>query len=125
LQQRKKTVKLKEPFPKPKMATLFFDNNWNSNSTNVVQEPAKHFGYSCDRCGMTPIVGIRYKCTTCPDFDLCSACEALDLHDPKHLFLKVIRPLPSVGKISPILPTNLYDVLHEVFGVDKCKSNYY
>jgi hypothetical protein len=51
------------------------------------------------------------------------ACEALDLHDPKHIFAKVIRPLPSIGGMSgislncsrrllipaPLLPNNLYD----------------
>lgn len=43
----------------------------------------------CDSCN-APIVGIRYKCSTCPDYDLCEVCEAkTGVHDPSHLFLKL------------------------------------
>lgn len=54
----------------------------------------------CDHCDKQ-IVGIRYKCSVCCDFDLCSSCEALlpsaSVHDTQHLFLKVFKPasLPS------------------------------
>jgi next-to-BRCA1 protein 1 len=37
-------------------------------------------GYSpamCDVCGIYPIVGTRYKCLQCPDFDLCERCHDL------------------------------------------------
>merc|ERR1712154_593096 len=37
-----------------------------------------HFGVECDLCGMYPIIGDRYKCSICPDWDCCTACE------PKH-----------------------------------------
>jgi hypothetical protein len=39
-----------------------------------------HINIKCDECGMNPLVGIRFKCNTCPDFDLCHGCFAL-----KHL----------------------------------------
>ena len=33
-----------------------------------------HPGITCDCCGTSPIVGNRYKCEVCPDFDLCTPC---------------------------------------------------
>ena len=30
---------------------------------------------SCDGCGITPLIGRRYFCSTCGDFDVCSDCE--------------------------------------------------
>lgn len=53
------------------------------------------------------IIGPRYKCSKCPDFDLCSQCEAdpstshqLDT-DESHLFVKINHPIdPSMWKQS-------------------------
>ena len=36
---------------------------------------ALHQGVQCDGCGINPIVGIRYKCRTCPNYDLCRNCS--------------------------------------------------
>jgi len=49
-----------------------------------------HPTVTCDSCGATPIQGIRYKCSVCPDFDFCDKCEAEKLHP--HPFLKIRRP---------------------------------
>ncbi|RUS20636.1 hypothetical protein BC937DRAFT_94744 [Endogone sp. FLAS-F59071] len=46
----------------------------------------------CDNCRM-PLAAYtpRYRCIYCPDFDLCSSCEANGKHghSPGHLFLKI------------------------------------
>jgi len=34
-----------------------------------------HFGVECDLCGQYPIIGDRYKCSVCEDWDCCQACE--------------------------------------------------
>jgi len=34
-----------------------------------------HFGVVCDGCGATPIQGPRFKCQSCPDYDLCESCH--------------------------------------------------
>ena len=36
-----------------------------------------HFGVVCDGCGATPIKGPRFKCQSCPDYDLCETCLLL------------------------------------------------
>merc|ERR1712203_1293143 len=33
-----------------------------------------HHGVTCDGCGTSPLIGLRFKCTTLEDFDLCSEC---------------------------------------------------
>ena len=55
----------------------------------VVPRNDVHYNVACDDCGMNPIEGARFKCTTCPNFDLCSTCEAKDEHAPDHTFLKM------------------------------------
>jgi hypothetical protein len=54
-------------------------------------KPAVHEGIVCDGCQATPIVGMRYKCTICPDFDLCEACEAKGVHAADHPLIKLRR----------------------------------
>jgi hypothetical protein len=38
---------------------------------------AVHIGVRCDLCAVTPIRGMRFTCSVCPDFDCCEECEAL------------------------------------------------
>jgi len=51
-----------------------------------------HHGIQCDECKAFPIVGVRYKCTGCDNFDLCEVCEQKKAHDPTHAFLKIVTP---------------------------------
>ena len=39
------------------------------------------------------MVGSRFKCSVCPDYDLCSTCEAKGLHAHHHLF-RIRNPGP-------------------------------
>ncbi|XP_016283670.1 sequestosome-1 isoform X1 [Monodelphis domestica] len=49
--------------------------------TNMV-----HPNVICDGCN-GPVVGNRFKCTICPDYDLCNACEAKGLHKEHNMIL--------------------------------------
>ncbi len=51
-------------------------------------DPRVHVGVTCDSCGVCPIVGVRYKCSACPNYDLCEACEAKGVHS-EHTFVKI------------------------------------
>ena len=57
--------------------------------TMVGNSKPVHKGVVCDGCGMNPIVGIRYKCYTCPDFDYCEKCEAEKGAEHGHSFIKL------------------------------------
>lgn len=64
-------------------------------------EKSVHQYFVCDGCGKDPIVGARYKCAICHDFDLCEDCEANTIHD--HPFLKIRHPGQKPMKIICIL----------------------
>ncbi|XP_078684809.1 sequestosome-1-like isoform X2 [Branchiostoma floridae x Branchiostoma belcheri] len=49
-----------------------------------------HPNVVCDGCN-GPVMGSRFKCTVCPDFDLCGTCEGLGLH-PEHELLRLRNP---------------------------------
>ena len=50
--------------------------NFKKKKEEIENQPkAIHFKYICDGCNANPIVGIRYRCTVRPNFDLCEKCE--------------------------------------------------
>ena len=58
-------------------------------ATANVEEPVKeendcktvHTGFTCDGCGVNPIVGIRYNSVVQKNYDLCSNCEKTTHHE--------------------------------------------
>lgn len=75
-------------------------NNNMSLSQNII-----HKGITCSNCKSTDIKGIRYKCTSCSNYNLCETCEALNTHDIHHIFIKIRIPTPE-HELPPQL-TNL------------------
>lgn len=72
---------------------------------------AVHRNVRCDGCNVHPIVGDRYKCTVCNNYDLCSKCEATPgVHPAEHALLKIRRP-PT--------PSNV----HEGITCDGCQQS--
>lgn len=81
---------------------------------------AIHAGVMCDVCGVSPIVGTRYSCTVCADYDLCEACETAapgpdrDAHRLEHPVLKMRVP----GVPRPFAPAAPRYVLPPLRGAE-------
>merc|ERR1719250_575206 len=54
-----------------------------------------HPGVLCDGCDGA-VVGYRYKCLTCPDYDLCAVCEMEGKHS-NHVMIRIVRQEQQPG----------------------------
>lgn len=79
-----------------------------------------HKGYICDCCKAKPIIGFRYHCTVCQDFDYCEKCEAKHPHE--HPFIKYRKVLPEENRSSAIYSVNQSQNLNN-FIESSCKEN--
>lgn len=52
----------------------------------------KHSGVTCDECRQQSFSGTRWKCDTCPDYDLCTPCYFKDKHKLQHPFARIDAP---------------------------------
>lgn len=60
-----------------------------------------HDGVTCDNCKAVAFIGVRYRCSMCPDYDLCESCiernessgerRAAPFHDPTHIFYRLSK----------------------------------
>lgn len=52
---------------------------------------------TCDLCSQH-IIGVRWKCLNCPDWDCCSSCStSIAINHPGHSFVKITRPADLVS----------------------------
>lgn len=71
-----------------------------------------HKGIFCAECNKA-VIGIRYKCCFCTDYDLCEDCEGKDgIHDVDHFFAKLRNHVPGIGRkngeMVPVLKNFVY-----------------
>ena len=82
-------------------------NNKNLNSMKQNQQSKLiHEGYTCNLCKKTPIIGLRYKCNNCYDYNLCENCYNDILqnkkshfnNNPNHKFIKIDKIIVKNNK---------------------------
>lgn len=65
------------------------------SQTEVKKDSNVHEGVECDGCNVCPIVGNRYKCTICNNFDYCEKCEETKPHEHAFLKIKTVQQAPT------------------------------
>ena len=106
----------------------------NNKFKNIMQPQQYTHNFWCDNCSSKSnapfgfnkanIIGIRYKCSMCPDYDLCSACieeqEKLgQIHDRTHLFFRISHPEIQ----SHILTTCRSNFVHPGYKCSQCAGD--
>jgi len=50
-------------------------------SSTDISSQESHYGFKCDGCGTDPLIGLRFRCLVCPDYDLCNTSKHNSTHD--------------------------------------------
>lgn len=70
------------------------------------QEKTNQHNVKCNGCGVENIMGVRYQCSECQNFNFCEGCEAVEEHP--HVFLKMKTPEVHVNINKIYYAANLY-----------------
>ena len=68
-----------------------------------------HSKIMCDGCGMLPLVGWRYKCSVCDEYNLCENCEERIGGKHDHPFIKITYSLMLDKFNENYLKLNTYE----------------
>lgn len=58
-----------------------------------------HRSVRCDGCDMSPLRGFRFKCFTCPNYDLCADCYTGQKHSLDHEFIRLSDSSTGMGDV--------------------------
>lgn len=67
-----------------------------------------HPNVTCDGC-LKHLVGIRYKCSVCRDFDYCEKCEEAYSQSHGHCFIKIRKPTLAPKKVFTLVDEKIND----------------
>ena len=56
----------------------------NENNNKKIKCNTVHNGIKCEKCFKEPIIGYRYKCSTCTNYNLCEDCEEKNAQTGEH-----------------------------------------
>ena len=90
-----------------------------------------HCGVSCDNCQASPVRGVRYKCSSCVNYDLCENCMSLledefpdnrarVRHNETHIFYRIARPVDIQNEKRAVL-LNRSGLIHHNIGCSSCR----
>jgi hypothetical protein len=54
----------------------------------------RHVGITCDGCGAFEFKGLRFRCSVCPNYDLCDACSSHSVQSYRHKAYHELLALP-------------------------------
>jgi len=77
-----------------------------------------HKGIKCNQCGKNNIIGIRYKCSTCPNYNLCESCEEDSTHDEDHIFVKIREPVSAEKTLKEKITNSILKINNKDFTVE-------
>merc|ERR1712223_2366688 len=107
--------------PVYKLKVKLEDKAKDEGNSRMARSAQVHWGVVCDGCD-GPVVGPRYKCLVCPDYDLCATCESRGLH-VHHKMIRLPAPCKRVAprchlarQANPILGDPNIQVLANLFG---------
>ena len=83
--------KRKEEYTNSLSKIMLSNVNQKEGENSISLITTTHHGIKCQKCGMEPIIGYRYKCSVCTDFNLCDTCEQKNevLQEHLHDFIKM------------------------------------
>merc|ERR1711994_719265 len=107
--------------PVYKLKVKLGDKAKEKSNSGMARSAQVHWSVVCDGCD-GPVVGPRYKCLVCPDYDLCATCEARGLH-VHHKMIRLPAPCKRVAprchlarQVNPILGDPNIRMLANLFG---------
>nr|UEK51564.1 MIB2-like protein [Parasacculina yatsui] len=90
-----------------------YQNAYDLLAFDTAATGVKHLGTVCVGCRQLGIRGIRWRCSVCPEHDLCSPCYMNDVHDTTHAFVRYERP----GLPGQSVPRRRDSIKMQVYGI--------
>ncbi|XP_041377265.1 E3 ubiquitin-protein ligase MIB2-like [Gigantopelta aegis] len=76
------------------------DNKFDLRVLDNATVGIRHQSINCDECDEVGVVGMRWHCTRCDDYDLCSLCYVTGNHDLTHPFTRYDTPKSQPVTVS-------------------------
>ncbi|KAL3861980.1 hypothetical protein ACJMK2_007986 [Sinanodonta woodiana] len=68
------------------------DGKFDLSTLDSAPLSIKHIGVTCNECQTHDFTGVRWKCSLCANYDLCTLCYFRDKHELQHPFKRISAP---------------------------------